>query len=421
MEPSILLPEISRKFLKRNPESLSVEASASGEDSDHKIPEASRLIFSGAGAFTAGMGFSDSEWVCCSEHPFSGICLERQLLFILFDIIGILHSLPGIVIFRLIFKLKLIPGVVGCFDSSLGYKVPQIGWHALQIKKNSETSDDVGCQHVYFFHSYRAMPSNADNEWISSTCSYGDDFSESIKRGNVHAVQFHPGKKWRQVIFLYIQYSVPLGFSFFLSYVKIYYASSWDNIQNDCFSLSDVGFSILKRFLHSNSSTAKLRIRACRPTQGNTSKLCQKSNCSKPAMMFLPLCISLYLVIACLDVRKNDKGERVVTGGDQYDVREQPRKMSILFLGDLPMSKVLRLTSENAFLPLTAGGGTRDFTDFNGRLYNRLAVASEYFRYCAHKISIGSYAVYAAEEYIRTGVRVILPPYHIYRRRDQIS
>ncbi|KAI3841320.1 hypothetical protein MKW98_007801, partial [Papaver atlanticum] len=36
--------------------------------------------------------------------------------------------------------------------------------------------------------------SNADDEWILSTCSYGDDFSESIKRGNVHAVQFHPEK-----------------------------------------------------------------------------------------------------------------------------------------------------------------------------------------------------------------------------------
>uniref|UniRef100_A0A2N9HJU3 Imidazole glycerol-phosphate synthase n=1 Tax=Fagus sylvatica TaxID=28930 RepID=A0A2N9HJU3_FAGSY len=61
-------------------------------------------------------------------------------------------------------------------------------------------------------------------------------------------------------------------------------------------------------------------------------------------------------------------------------------------LGDLPMLQVLRYTSENVFVPLTVGGGIRDFTDANGRSV-------------ADKISIGSDAVYAAEEYLRTGVK----------------
>lgn len=125
--------------------------------------------------------------------------------------------------------------------------------------------------------------------------------------------------------------------------------------------------------------------------------------------------------------------------------------------------KVLRYTSENVFVPLTVGGGIRDFTDANGRyklvLYDRcmfwlfhfqqflraismnpsilyclrifwflrmrklckyislvyfvlrhyssLEVASEYFRSGADKISIGSDAVYAAEEYLRTKVSPI--------------
>ena len=38
------------------------------------------------------------------------------------------------------------------------------------------------------------------------------------------------------------------------------------------------------------------------------------------------------------------------------------------------------------------------------RHYSSLEVASEYFRSGADKISIGSDAVYAAEEYLRTGV-----------------
>ena len=41
------------------------------------------------------------------------------------------------------------------------------------------------------------------------------------------------------------------------------------------------------------------------------------------------------------------------------------------------------------------------------RHYSSLEVASEYFRSGADKISIGSDAVYAAEEYLRTGVSVI--------------
>lgn len=41
------------------------------------------------------------------------------------------------------------------------------------------------------------------------------------------------------------------------------------------------------------------------------------------------------------------------------------------------------------------------------RYYSSLEVASEYFRSGADKISIGSDAVYAAEDYLRTGVRDI--------------
>ncbi|GKV38776.1 hypothetical protein SLEP1_g46650 [Rubroshorea leprosula] len=65
---------------------------------------------------------------------------------------------------------------------------------------------------------------------------------------------------------------------------------------------------------------------------------------------------------------------------------------------------VLRYTSENVFVPLTVGGGIRDSTDANGRYYSSLEVASEYFRSGADKISIGSDAVYTAEDYLKTGV-----------------
>ncbi|CAN4102688.1 unnamed protein product [Withania somnifera] len=289
------------------------------------------------------------------DRPFLGICLGLQLLFESSEENG-----PG---------SWLDSGVVGRFDSSKGIRVPHIGWNALEIEKDTQILDDIGKSHVYFVHSYRAMPSDENREWISSICKYGDNFIASIQKGNVHAVQFHPEKS------------------------------------------GDVGLSVLRRFLNPKSErTQKL-------VQRNASKLAKR-------------------VIACLDVRTNDKGDLVVTKGDQYDVREHTKENEVrnlgkpvdlagqyykdgadevsflnitafrdFPLGDLPMLQVLRYASENVFVPLTVGGGIRDFKDGNGRYYSSLEVASEYFRSGADKISIGSDAVYAAEEYLKSGVK----------------
>ncbi|GLU23732.1 hypothetical protein SLE2022_397150 [Rubroshorea leprosula] len=332
--------------------------------SPEDILNANRLIFPGVGAFAAAMDVLNktgmAEALCAfieNDRPFLGICLGLQLLFESSEENGPVNG------------LGLIPGVVGRFDSSNGFRVPHIGWNALQVYKDSDILDDIGNHHVYFVHSYRAMPSNDNKEWVSSTCNYGDKFIASIRRGNVHAVQFHPEKS------------------------------------------GDVGLSVLRRFLYPKSHVTK------KPTQGKASTLAKR-------------------VIACLDVRTNDKGDLVVTKGDQYDVREHTKENEVrnlgkpvelagqyykdgadevsflnitgfrdFPLGDLPMLKVLRYTSENVFVPLTVGGGIRDFTDANGRYYSSLEVASEYFRSGADKISIGSDAVYAAEEYLKTGVK----------------
>lgn len=49
-------------------------------------------------------------------------------------------------------------------------------------------------------------------------------------------------------------------------------------------------------------------------------------------------------------------------------------------LNDTPMLEVLESASKNVFVPLTVGGGIREFTDENGRKYTALEVASQYFR-----------------------------------------
>lgn len=48
---------------------------------------------------------------------------------------------------------------------------------------------------VYFVHSYRAVPSHLNTEWVLTTTNYGDEeFISSVQRGNIMATQFHPEK-----------------------------------------------------------------------------------------------------------------------------------------------------------------------------------------------------------------------------------
>ncbi|XP_068652400.1 imidazole glycerol phosphate synthase hisHF, chloroplastic isoform X2 [Aristolochia californica] len=384
-----------RKSPKSRPKSFSVRASAGGDSvvtlldygagnvrsvrnairllgydikdvqTAEDILNAKCLVFPGVGAFAPAMDVLNqkgmAEALCTyieRDLPFLGICLGLQLLFESSEENGPVKG------------LGVIPGVVGRFDSSNGFRVPHIGWNALDVREDSEILDEIGGSHVYFVHSYRAMPIEVNKEWISSTCNYGEEFISSIRRGNVHAVQFHPEKS------------------------------------------GDAGLSVLRRFLKSQNTNA-----AKKTSQVKASKLAKR-------------------VIACLDVRANDKGDLVVTKGDQYDVREHTKEHEVrnlgkpvelagqyykdgadevsflnitgfrdFPLGDLPMLKVLRYASENVFVPLTVGGGIRDFTDGNGRHYSSLEVAAEYFRSGADKVSIGSDAVYAAEAYRRTGVK----------------
>lgn len=69
------------------------------------------------------------------------------------------------------------------------------------------------------------------------------------------------------------------------------------------------------------------------------------------------------------------------------------------------MLQVLEASSENVFVPLTVGGGIREYVDSTGREFSALEVASRYFRSGADKVSIGSDAVYAAEEYLLTRIK----------------
>lgn len=348
------------------------------------IIKAQVIVFPGVGSFGSAMntldakGFTEPlrEYIM-QDRPFFGICLGMQTLF---EGSEETEGLKG---------LGIIPGMVTRFDPSKT-AVPHIGWNGLCLLKDHaftrefDQTEDA----VYFVHSFRATLTPDNRDWVLSTTTYGgtgeeeEHFISSIQKGNITACQFHPEKSGK------------------------------------------VGLKLLGAFLRSIEGGL------C-PNESSTSTTDIAKTPSKTQLV--------KRVVACLDVRSNDKGDLVVTKGDQYDVREagsgsengrgdvrnlgKPVELAgryyeegadeVCFLNitsfrqgvldDLPMLKVLELASERVFVPLTVGGGIRSHTDDTGKTYSAVEVASRYFRAGADKVSIGSDAVYAAEELLAAG------------------
>jgi imidazole glycerol-phosphate synthase len=320
------------------------------------ITAAEKLIFPGVGNFGSMMCIlEEKNYVkplkayLGSGRPFLGICLGLQALF---EKSEEAPDKKG---------LGVIPGVVKRFDIDLS--VPHIGWNSIKVRQPSRIFNGLnGDEKFYFVHSYHVDPEN--DATVLSKTDYGYEFVSSIQKDNIIATQFHPEKS------------------------------------------GAAGHALLKNFLDTDSPRSLPQ------------RVLKKTRLAKR-------------IIACLDVRSNDRGDLVVTKGDQYDVREngtvrnlgrpvdlagryyQEGADEITFLNitgfrdfpleDMPMLDVLRRTSKNVFVPLTIGGGIRNYTDKNGRTYSALEVAAEYFRSGADKISIGSDAVRVVEAMLKTG------------------
>jgi len=303
--------------------------------------------------------------------PFMGICVGLQALF---EGSEESPSVPG---------LSVLRGKVTKFSSE-DKAVPHIGWNNAAIRDSEDSEREVyglrGASKYYYVHSY-AVPFTAENtrlldDWHVATGRYGEEeFIGAIahRRYKQLATQFHPeksGKAGLRVLQAFLE-DLPLG----------------------------------------NEITAEQANVQETPSGGLTKR-----------------------VIACLDVRSNDTGDLVVTKGDQYDVREKTGTNQVRNLGkpvdlakryyeegadeitflnitsfrncplvDLPMLEVLRQTAAQVFVPLTIGGGIRDFVDPDGTKHSALEVTTLYFQSGADKVSIGSDAVIAVEEYLARG------------------
>jgi imidazole glycerol-phosphate synthase len=341
------------------------------------IFNAEKIVFPGVGNFAA-VGRLEQMAIRSAlisyikaDRPFLGICVGMQSLF---EGSEESEDTPG---------LGIIPGKLRLFKGQ-DLTVPHMGWNGLTLQKDGSCIFDlrpkIGDDKVYFVHSYYAEVTEGNNEWMLTSTTYGPTrFISSIHKGNVVGVQFHPEKS------------------------------------------GTVGLSILKAFL-SVPASQPLRVGAVLSVPVGKKTLFTRR------------------IIAALDVRSNDQGDLVVTKGDQYDVREKephqgqqkdgnvrnlgkPVELALRYfadgadeiaflnitsfrnfpLKDTPMLELLRVTCQRVFVPITVGGGIRDFVDQNNRSYSALEVADEYFRSGADKISIGSDAVTAVEDYIASG------------------
>ncbi len=150
------------------------------------IAKAKRVVLPGVGAFgdcVSGLkerGLWDvMQGALQDGRPFLGICVGYQMLF------EESEESPGVRGFG------FFRGKVKRF-STLGLKVPQIGWNSLDLTPHALWSGLPANPFVYFVHSY--FPATDDASAVIARCTYGETFAAAAARGNVAGVQFHPEK-----------------------------------------------------------------------------------------------------------------------------------------------------------------------------------------------------------------------------------
>ena len=153
------------------------------------IRRADRVILPGVGAFgdaAEKLRQTGLDRVVREEagrgKPLMGICLGMQLLFERSYEYGE-HLGLGLLKGEIRPIAERIPA---------GLKIPQMGWNALKIVRESPLfSYTKDGEYVYFVHSYSAV--KCEDSLLAST-EYGAELTACVGKGNVFGCQFHPEK-----------------------------------------------------------------------------------------------------------------------------------------------------------------------------------------------------------------------------------
>ena len=154
------------------------------------IEAADRIILPGVGAFEdAAKKLRESGMAdivvrqAKAGKPLMGICLGMQLLFEKSFEYGE-HEGLGLI------KGNIVP-IKGAVPDN--YKIPHIGWNALEFKGEKDPLFKYINEgdHVYFVHSYYGA--DCEESTIAVT-EYGAPLTAAVADGKVYGCQFHPEK-----------------------------------------------------------------------------------------------------------------------------------------------------------------------------------------------------------------------------------
>ncbi|MFH1412142.1 MAG: imidazole glycerol phosphate synthase subunit HisH [Candidatus Omnitrophota bacterium] len=155
--------------------------------SPEDLGKADKVIFPGVGSSRDAMNGLSSRGLDTAimdginkGKPFLGICLGLQLLFDESEESG---GTEG---------LGLIKGAVKLFPYEKGFKVPQIGWNTVELKKEDCPlfKGIKSGTYFYFVHSYYCE--SGENECVAGVTEYSRTYTSAVWKDNVFAVQFHP-------------------------------------------------------------------------------------------------------------------------------------------------------------------------------------------------------------------------------------
>jgi len=185
------LLSVSRGFEKCG---ITVSLTSSPDDVLH----AESLVLTGVGSFVHGMhellerGLVEPiRKYAESGRPLLGICLGMQLLFTNSSENGLNDG------------LDFVPGNVIAIPKTNSdgnkHKVPHIGWNMLINFNNDVTWQDTILHdikeksHVYFVHSYTAVPVDSSHAIAKSNYN-GREVTAVVRSGSIYGCQFHPEK-----------------------------------------------------------------------------------------------------------------------------------------------------------------------------------------------------------------------------------
>jgi len=165
------------------------------------VRKADAVVLPGVGAFKDCMReLTDLELIDAvvdamrKGKPYLGICLGLQVLFSESEEFG---KCMGLDVLRgKVVKFDFGVGAYGDTppsNQSPTLKVPHMGWNEIKMQEGNPLFKGITDKsYFYFVHSFYVVPE--DKSIIATTTDYGIEFTSSIWKDNIFAVQFHPEK-----------------------------------------------------------------------------------------------------------------------------------------------------------------------------------------------------------------------------------